>query len=73
MLCPYLFQPQEIVQSDLHTSVSPVYCSYIWLLPCMEGIMFILWVGVVYPCSLYHIWLASCCYSFCKCGSPDDI
>jgi len=34
------------------------YCNYIWLLPdpqCMEDIMFILRVGVVYSCSLYHI------------------
>jgi len=51
-----LIKPQEIVWSDLNTS--PVYCSHIWLcpdLPYMGGIMFILWVGVVYPCSLYHI------------------
>jgi len=35
-------------------------CSYIWLLPdlpFMEGVMFILQVGVgvVHPCSFYHI------------------
>ena len=66
----------EIVWSDLHTSISPAYCSYIWLLPdlpCMEGVMFVLQVGVVYPCSLYHIWLASCCYSLCKSGCPVDL
>jgi len=46
-----LIKPWEVVWSDLHTSVSPAYCSYIWLLPdlpCMEGVMFIL-------CSLYHM------------------
>jgi len=26
-----LFEPQEIAY--LYTSISPVYCSYIWLLP----------------------------------------
>jgi len=27
-----LFEPWEIVWSYLYTSISPVYCSYIWLL-----------------------------------------
>ena len=58
-----LIKPQEILWSDLHTSIPTAYCSYIWLLPdlpYMEGSMFILrvgvGVGVVYPCSLYHIY-----------------
>ena len=58
-----LIKSQEILWSDLHTSIPTAYCSYIWLLPdlpYMEGTMFILrvgvGVGVVYPCSLYHIY-----------------
>jgi len=54
MLCPYFLCSNlgEIVWSDLYTSISPEYCSYIWLLPdlpCMKVIMFILRVGV-------HVW-----------------
>jgi len=55
ILCPCHWY---IVWSDIHTSVPPAYCNYIWLLPdpqSMEDIMFILRVGVVYSCSLYHI------------------
>jgi len=41
-----------------HIPASRSYIQPVWQvsdLPCTEGIMFILQVGVVYPCSLYHI------------------
>ena len=46
----FFFDIIIIVWSDLHTSVPPAQCNYIWLLPdpqCMED-MFVLRAGVVY-------------------------
>jgi len=47
---------------------------------CLDQMLKIVWSDLhtsifpaLYPCSLYHIWLTSYCYSLCKCGSPDDI
>jgi len=62
-----LIKPQEILWSDLHTSIPTAYCSYIWLLLDLPCTMFILWVGVgvVYPCSLYHIYSWPAVVSLC--------
>ena len=77
MLCLYLLcsnLKKLFGLTYIYTYPHHNYCSYIWLLPDYH-IMFILRVqmGVVYSCSLYHIYLASCCHSLCKSGCPDSI
>jgi len=53
VFCTHVGSP-EVVWPDLQTSIFPAYCSYVGLLPdvpCTEDIMFILQVGLVYPCT----------------------
>jgi len=58
--------PKHTVQIDVYR---------VYMLPEMhtQDILLILQVGVVYPCSLYHIQMASYFHSLCKSGSPDDV